>query len=96
MMAVQQESQMPKKVHNIILEDRRLLTVSGVTDVDSFDEETVVLFTELGELTVHGYNLHMNKLSVETGEVNVEGDITSLSYRDEVPRGGGLFGRIFK
>lgn len=95
-MAVQQESQMPKKVHNIILEDRRLLTVSGVTDVDSFDEETVVLFTELGELTVHGYNLHMNKLSVETGEVNVEGDIASLSYRDEVPRGGGLFGRIFK
>lgn len=95
-MVVQQENQMPKKVHNIILEDRRLLTVSGVTDVDSFDEETVVLFTELGELTVHGYNLHMNKLSVETGEVNVEGDIASLSYRDEVPRGGSLFGRIFK
>lgn len=95
-MAVQQESQMPKKVHNVILEDRRLLTVSGVTDVDSFDEETVVLFTELGELTIHGYNLHMNKLSVETGEVNVEGDIASLSYRDEVPRSGGLFGRIFK
>ncbi|MFT8887243.1 MAG: sporulation protein YabP [Ethanoligenens sp.] len=95
-MAVQSESQMPKKVHNVILEDRRLLTVSGVTDVDSFDEENVVLFTELGELTVHGYNLHMNKLSVETGEVNVEGDIASLSYRDEVPHSGGLFGRIFK
>lgn len=95
-MAVQQESQMPKKVHNVILEDRHLLTVSGVTDVDSFDEETVVLFTELGELTVHGYNLHMNKLNVETGEVSVEGDIAALSYRDEAPRNGGLFGRIFK
>ena len=95
-MTVQQEDQMPKKVHNVILEDRRLLSVSGVTDVDSFDEETVVLFTELGEMTVRGYNLHINKLSVETGEVNVEGDIASISYRDEAPRSGGLFGRIFK
>lgn len=95
-MAVQQESQLPRKVHNLILEDRKHLTVSGVTDVDSFDEESVVLFTDLGELTVHGYNLHMNKLSVETGEVIVDGDIASLSYRDELPKSGSLFGRIFK
>ncbi len=96
-MAVQQqESPAPEQAHNLILENRRVLTVSGVTDVDSFDEETVVLFTALGELTVHGCNLHMNKLSVETGEVSVEGEIASLSYRDEEPRGGGLFGRIFK
>ena len=40
--------------HNIVLEDRKLLTVSGVSDVDSFDEETVVIFTDMGELTVEG------------------------------------------
>lgn len=87
-----------KKVHNLILEDRRNLTVSGVSDVDSFDEETVILFTELGELTVHGGNLRMNKLNVETGEVTIEGDIDSLGYRDESPRGvgGGFFSRIFR
>ena len=45
--------------HNIVLEGRRLLTVSGVSDVDSFDEETVVVFTELGELTVKGSDLLM-------------------------------------
>ena len=97
-MAVVEEKKMIKKVHNIILEDRRVLTVSGVSDVDSFDEEAAVLFTELGELTVHGSALHMNKLNVESGEVSIEGDIQSLSYRDEIPRGsgGGLFSRIFR
>lgn len=96
-MAVVEEKKTIKKVHNIILEDRKLLTVSGVADVDSFDEQTVVLFTELGELTIKGYDLHMNKLNVETGEVHIEGDIQALSYQDEAPRGnGGLFGRLFR
>jgi sporulation protein YabP len=99
-MAMVEEKKIIKKVHNIILEDRRALTVSGVSDVDSFDEEAVVLFTELGELTVHGTAMHMNKLNVETGEVSIEGDIESLSYHDESPRsgggGGGFFGRIFR
>ena len=96
-MAMAEEKKVVKKIHNIILEDRRILTVSGVSDVDSFDEEAVVLYTELGELTVKGGNLHMNKLNVETGEVSIEGDIESLSYRDESPRSsGGLFGRIFR
>lgn len=96
-MAVVEEKKTIKKVHNIILEDRKLLTVSGVADVDSFDEQTVVLFTELGELTIKGYDLHMNKLNVETGEVHIEGDIQALSYQDEAPRGNaGLFGRLFR
>jgi sporulation protein YabP len=96
-MAIVEEKKTVKKVHNIILEDRRTLTVSGVSDVDSFDEEAVVLFTELGELTVRGSAMHMNKLNVESGEVSIEGDIESLSYRDENPRGsGGFLGRIFR
>ncbi len=86
-----------KKVHNIILEDRRALTVSGVSDVDSFDEEVVMLFTELGELTIRGSDLHMNKLNVETGEVNIEGSISSLSYQDDTPRkSGGFMGKLFR
>lgn len=96
-MAVVEEKKQIKKVHNIILEDRRTLMVSGVSDVDSFDEAEVVLFTDLGELTVHGTNLHMNKLNVETGEVSIEGDIDALSYRDDGPRSsGGFFTRIFR
>jgi sporulation protein YabP len=95
--AIVEEKKIIKKAHNIILEDRRALTVSGVSDVDSFDEQTVILFTDVGELTVHGSNLRMNKLNVETGEVNIEGVIDSLAYRDENPHSsGGFFGRIFK
>lgn len=96
-MAMPEEKKTVRKVHNIIIEDRKSLTVSGVEDVDSFDEQTVVLFTELGELTVRGSDLHMNKLNVETGEVSIEGEIQVLSYQDETPRSsGGIFGRIFR
>ena len=53
--------------HNVILEDRHTLSVSGVSDVDSFDEQTIIVFTDMGELTVSGTGLHINKLSIETG-----------------------------
>lgn len=95
-MAEEKKQQPVKKVHNLILEDRRSAMVSGVTDVDSFDEQTVVLFTEQGEMTIEGSDLHMNKLNVETGEVSIEGTIDSISYRDDIPRGGGFFGKIFR
>ena len=82
--------------HNLVLEDRRMLTVSGVSDVDSFDEETVVVFTDLGELTVRGTNLHINRLSVEVGELTVEGNIAALIYSDETPKSGGFFSKVFR
>jgi len=88
----------PAMPHNIIMEDRRLLTVSGVADVDSFDENTVVIFTDLGELTVRGSDLHINRLSVEIGELLLEGRIDSLAYQNPQPKGGGggLFGKVFR
>lgn len=83
--------------HNIILEDRRLLTVSGVSDVDSFDEHTVTVFTDMGELIVRGNDLHINRLSVEVGELLLEGNISSLSYQDTAPKSaGGFFGKVFR
>lgn len=82
--------------HNLMLEDRHLLTVSGVSDVDSFDEETVVIFTQMGELTVRGANLHINRLSVDSGELTVEGNIRSVAYSDDAPKSGGFFGKVFR
>ena len=82
--------------HNIVLEDRRLLTISGVSDVDSFDEETVTVFTDMGELTVRGSNLHINKLSVEVGELTVEGNISALIYSEDTVRNGGFFSKVFR
>ena len=86
----------PKKPQNLMLEDRRRMSVCGVDDMDSFDEQTIVLYTQLGELTVKGENLHMSKLSLETGEVEVEGDFYSFYYTENRPVGQGLLKRLFK
>lgn len=91
-----EEKRMNAMPHNLVLEDRRMLTVSGVSDVDSFDEETVIVFTDLGELTVRGKNLHINRLSVEVGELTVEGNIAALIYSDETPKNSGFFSKVFR
>lgn len=84
-------------VHNIILEGRKKLSVSGVTDVDRFDENTVLLYTSMGEMTVCGTDLHVNALSVESGEMDVEGDISAIFYGDSDRRSPLSFlGKIFR
>lgn len=90
------EKRNPVMPHNLVLEDRRLLMVSGVSDVDSFDEETVIVFTDSGELTVRGSDLHINRLSVEMGELTVEGRISALVYSEDTPKNGGFFSRVFR
>ncbi len=84
-------------IQNLVLENREKLTVSGVNDVLSFDDQVVIIETELGMLTVKGENLKINKLSIDTSEVIVEGRINNLSYSEHQVKGdGGLFGKIFK
>lgn len=84
-------------VHNIILEGRKKLSLSGVTDVDSFDENTVLLYTCMGEMTVRGTDLHVNGLSVESGEMSIEGEIKSIVYGDPDRRSAlSLFGKLFR
>ena len=87
----------PALVHNIILEGRKKLSVSGVTDVDHFDESTVLLYTTMGEMTVRGTDLHVNTLSVESGEMDIEGEISGIVYGDSDRRSPlSLFGKIFR
>lgn len=85
-------------IQNIILENRSKLSISGVLDVLSFDDQVVILETDLGLLTVKGENLRINKLSIDTSEVIVEGEISVLSYsdKDTEKSGGSFFGKIFK
>lgn len=82
--------------HTLVIEDRKRLSVSGVTDVESFDEETVALATELGELIIHGYDLHINRIDVESGDLSLEGEIISLTYTDNQPQSSGFLGRLFR
>lgn len=70
-------------VQNLILENREKLNVSGVLDVLSFDDQIVIVETELGLLTVKGENIRINKLSLDTSEVVVEGEINSLGYSNK-------------
>ena len=84
-------------IHNLILEGRKRLSVSGVTDVDSFDENTVLLYTNMGELTVRGSDLHVNDLSVTSGEMNIEGDIQAVIYGDKERQSPlGFIGKLFR
>ena len=70
-------------IQNLILENRGKLSISGVLDVLSFDDQVVIVETELGLLTVKGENIRINKLSIDTSEVIVDGDISSMSYSDK-------------
>ena len=95
-MRITDEKPAAKGPHNVILEDRKRISITGVKDVDSFDEETVIVFTDLGELTVRGKDLHINRLSVEVGELTLEGSISALIYSEEAAKSGGFFSRVFR
>ncbi len=70
-------------LHNIILESRRKISISGVEDVDSFDEKEAVIYTNMGLLELRGRDIHMNKLNLESGEIILEGEFSSIVYADE-------------
>ena len=74
------------------------LNITGVLDVLSFDDQIVILETELGLLTVKGENLRINKLCLDTSEVTIDGAIYQLAYseKDSMEKSGGILGKIFK
>lgn len=82
--------------HNVIIEGRQKMTVSGVLDIDSFDEETVIAVTDMGEMAIRGTELHINKLSIDMGEMTIEGNIISLTYSESQQKSGGFFSKVFR
>ena len=86
-------------IQNVVLENRERLNISGVLDVLSFDDQVVIVETELGMLTIKGDNLRINKLSIDTSEVTIEGEIESLTYSTkdvQKKSGGSILGKLFK
>lgn len=83
------------KQHSIILDNRKKLCITGADDVLGFNEEVVNVNTTMGNLIVRGSSLHINKLSLETGEVEIEGAINSLQYT-ESKSSKSLMQRLFK
>ena len=80
--------------HELRLENRARLSVNGVREVESFDEESVVLHTTKGVLVIRGQQLHLQTLSIDGGQVLVDGSVDAISYEDDIPR-GGFFARLF-
>lgn len=96
-MAYEEKYKMTELPHNVIIEGRKRVSVSGVDDVESFDETAVVMSTNQGVLVLRGVDLRIEKLSLDSGDVAIEGIIDRLEYEDDArPQGGGLFGRLFK
>ena len=86
-------------IQNLLLESREKLTVSGVSDVLSFDDQIVIIETDLGLLTIKGENLKINKLNIDTSDFILNGKINSLSYSEcgfEGNKGTNILGKIFK
>ncbi len=81
--------------HRLTMEGREKLIVSGVEDVGRFDENEIVMNTVDGTLVVTGENLHIDKLSLDGGELHVDGRVETLSYEDAGALRGGLFSRLF-
>ena len=81
--------------HSVVLENRKAFTATGVSDVDSFDDQTSVAYTDLGELVGRGHGLHINRLNMETGELTLTGEVDSLTYT-EGRRENGFLSRLFK
>ena len=82
-------------VHNLVLQGRKEVSITGVREVKAFDDETVMLDTTKGTLTIKGENLVINNFSADTGDLNLEGDIWALVYSSE-QSSKGLLRRILK
>ena len=94
-MAFEQERFRTAAGHSITLEERERLCVSGVEEVESFDENTIVMVTAGGALVVRGSGLHIEQLSLDGGQLRVEGQVESLTYEDERMGHGGFLSRLF-
>ena len=93
------EEKRKNAVHKVYLNARKTAVLSGVRDVLSFDAKEVYLETEQGILLIRGDELHVNRLSLEKGEIDVDGRIDSFEYSDQqepVKKAGSFFGRMFQ
>lgn len=99
MMAFGEEhtSQRSQVSHDVILKGRKSLEITGVKEVESFDNEEFLLETVLGYLSVRGHNLHMKNLDVNEGVVSIEGKVDDLVYVDQTSsKTKGFMGKLFK
>ena len=89
-------AKMRPRAHSIHIDNRMRISVTGVADVESFNEQEVLLLTEAGPLNIAGTNLHLSKLNLEDGQICIEGEILALDYEPPELERRGLFGKVFR
>ena len=96
---MEERQELVQKSHKLTMNNRRTALLTGINDVLSFDPNEVLLDTVQGTLMIRGEDLHVSRLSIEKGEVDIDGKINSFSYTDSsgfVKNGETLFSRLFK
>ena len=92
-----EEKRSGENIHKLTMTGRSKLCVTGVEDVDSFDDDSVTAYTSEGVMTVKGADFKINRLSVDSGELEIEGEIDSIEYTDGHGKDGGrFFSKLFK
>jgi sporulation protein YabP len=93
------KSQRSERSHNLSMENRQRIILTGVVNVGSFNDQEIILETVLGMLVVKGMSLHMNRLNLETGDLMIDGNVNSCIYsekQDFKTKGAGFFSKLFK
>lgn len=84
------------RTHSVHIDGRELITVTAVKDVESFNDGEVQLITDAGDLRIEGSGLHITRLSLDDGQVVIEGEIIALEYSETAEQRGTLFSRMFR
>ena len=85
-------------INNVIMENRKKISVSGVEDIESFNEEQIILYTCNGVLIINGNGMHISKLSIDNGETTITGEFNALTYNDAYGKKdkSGILSRLFR
>lgn len=96
MTIAEKENFRSNKQHNVIMEDRKKLVISGVLEVDSFEEDNILVKTSKGDLTIRGNNLKMESYVSDVGDLVINGDVYALVYINDSEQKSGFLSRLFK
>lgn len=80
----------------VVIEDRECIKITGVEDVESFEESEIIAYTNMGILTLRGSEFKISKLNVDSGELVINGELDSMAYSGSSGEKTGFFGRLFK
>jgi sporulation protein YabP len=84
------------RTHSIKVDGREKTVITGVEDVDNFNESEINIITTAGYLTLIGSDLHITRLNLDEGQLMIEGYVGGVNYSDNEPKSEGFFGRMFK